>query len=68
MKCNTIILTCFIQFIQFTWTPRSQRDSSQREGSKFLNLLQKEGIPRPLPKEKGGIPSEKEGGQPWMKL
>ena len=34
-------------------------------GVNFLNLLQKEGLPR---KGGGVVPSEKEGFQPWRKL
>ena len=34
-------------------------NGSQKEGVNFLNLLQKEGVPR-----KGGVPSEKGGSNP----
>ena len=46
-KCNTFILKFFLQF---TCT---NLDGSQKEGGggNFLNLLQKEGVPR-----KGGFP------------
>ena len=39
-KRNTFILKCFIQF---TCT---NLDSCQKEGGNFLNLLQKEAVPR----------------------
>ena len=58
MKRNTFILKCFLQFIC------TNLDGSQKEGGNFLNLLQKQGIPR-----KGGASSGKGGGfQPWRKL
>ena len=37
MKCNTLVLKCFLQF---TCT---NLDGCQKEGGNFLNLLQKEG-------------------------
>ena len=37
-------------------------DGSQKEGSNFLNMLRKEGVPRK------GVPSEMAGFQPWRKL
>ena len=48
MKLNTFILKCFLQF---TCT---NLDGSQKKGSKFLNLLQKQGVPR-----KGGFPQKR---------
>ena len=54
MKRNTFILKCFLQFIC------TNLDGSQKEGGNFLNLLQKEGIPR-----KGGASSGK-GGVPTL--
>ena len=50
MKLNTFILRCFLQF---TCT---NLDGSQKKRSNFLNLLQKEGVPRKgrrVPSEKG---------------
>ena len=57
MKRNTFILKCFLQF---TCT---SLDGSQKEGGNFLELLHKEGST-----QKGGVPSEKGGFQPWRKL
>ena len=47
-KCNTFILRCFLQF---TCT---NLDGCQKGGGNFLNLLQKEGVPR-----KGGFPQKR---------
>ena len=38
MKHNTFILKCFLQFTC------ANLDGSQKEGSNFLNLLEKEGV------------------------
>ena len=59
MKHNTFILKCFLQF---TCT---NLDGCQKEGGNFLNLLQKDGVPRI---GGGVVPSEKGGFQPWRKL
>ena len=50
-----VFLTIYMH--QFGWL-------SER-GVNFLNLLQKEGVPR---KGSGGLLSENEGFQPWKKL
>ena len=52
-KHNTFILNCFIQFIC------TNLNGSQKEEGNFLNLLQKEGVPK-----KEGVPSEKGGSSP----
>ena len=50
MKRNTFILKCFIQFTS------TNLDGFQKEGGNFLNLLQKEGVPRKVgfPRKSGG--------------
>ena len=48
---------CFTQFMC------TDLDGCQKEEGNFLNLLQKEGDT-----QKGGVPSEKGGFQPWRKL
>ena len=59
MKHNNSILKCFLQFTCINL------GGSQKEGSKFLNLFQKEGGPQ---NKGGGVPSENGGLQPWRKL
>ena len=54
MKRNTFILKCFLQFIC------TNLDGCQKEPGNFLNLLQKEGVPRKRCRGVG-VPSEKGG-------
>ena len=51
MNHNTFILKCFLQLAC------TNLDGSQKEGGNFLNLHQKEGVPR-----KGVVSSEKGWG------